>query len=192
VQEAGSKEQGALCVLRSAVCVLLLVVCGLLGSCSEKYVAHSAVNPGFDVSRTYKIAIMPLLVRNASLTPGSFERDSAYVFLQRRLMETGKLTPMDKSTIDRAVSVQEFGQQGAVSPAKAREIGKQLGADLVCLAEVNIEQGSVVSATMDLLDVSSVTMVYSGSARSTNPISTIAAAEYALEQATDKLVKAMK
>jgi len=171
----------------------LLVTAGLLlSSCSEKYVAHSAIDPGFNAKKTYTVAIMPLLVRQPLVTLGAFDRDQAYGFLLRRLMETGKLRPMDKSTIDRAVGVQEFGQQGAVSPAKAREIGKELGADLVCLAEVNIDQESVVLATVDMLDVGTTTTVYSGSARATNPASAIAAAQYALEQATDKLVQAMK
>jgi len=171
---------------------LLLPVWLVLCSCSTKYAEHSAVGAGFDAKRTYTIAIMPLLVRGPMVTPGAFERDQAYGFLLRRLMETGKLKPMDKATIDRTVGLQEFGQQGAVSPAKACQIGRELGAELVCLAEVNIEQAPVISATVDILDVGTTTTVYSGAARSTNPASTNAAAEYALEQATDRLIQKMK
>jgi len=178
--------------MRPAFCVLLSAACVLLASCSSKYVAHSALDPGFDTKRTYTVAIMPLLVRGPLETPGAFERDRAYGYLLRRLMETGKLRPMDKPTVERAVGVQEFGQQGTVSSAEAREIGKELGADLVCLAEVNIEQESVILATVDILDVRATTTAYSGSARATNPASTIAAAEYALEQATEVLVQKMK
>jgi hypothetical protein len=107
-------------------------------------------------------------------------------------METGKLKPMDKPTVDRAVGLQEFGQLGAVSPAKAREIGRELGAELVCLAELNIDKESVISATVDILDVTTATTVYSGSARAANPVSVMAAVEYALERATEKFVRAMK
>jgi hypothetical protein len=171
---------------------LFVTVGLLLGSCSEKYVAHSAIDPGFDARRTYTVAIMPLFVRGPAVTPGAFERDRAYGFLLRRLMETGKLRPMDKPAVDRAVGLQEFGQQGMVSPVKAREIGKELGAQLVCLAEVNIEQESVISATVDILDVSSTTTAYSGSAKATAALSTVAAAESALKQATEKLVQKMK
>jgi hypothetical protein len=171
---------------------LLLTAGLLLGSCSEKYVAHSAMDPGFDTKRTYSVAIMPLFVRGPSMTPGAFERDRAYGFLLRRLMETGKLKPMDKPTVERAVGLQEFGQLGAVSPAKARGIGRELGAELVCLAELSIDQESVISATVDILDVNTTTTVYSGSARAANPVSVMAAVEYALERATEKFVRAMK
>jgi len=178
--------------MHRAICVLLPAFCILLGSCSQKYIGHSVIDPGFDTRRTYSVAIMPLLVRGPLVTPGSFERDRAYGFLLRRLMETGKLRPMDRPTVERAVGLQEYGQQGAVSPAKAREIGRELGAQLVCLAEVSIERDSVISATVDVLDVGTTTTVYSGTARSANPVSAIAAAEYALEQATEKLVRTMK
>ncbi|MCX6841641.1 MAG: hypothetical protein NTX53_05100 [candidate division WOR-3 bacterium] len=171
---------------------LLLMTGLLLSLCSQKYVAHSVIDPAFDTKRTYTVAIMPLLVRGPLETPGAFERDRVYGFLLRRLMETGKLKPMDKATIDRSVGLQEFGQQGTVSPAKAREIGKELGAELVCLAEVSIDQESVISATVDILDVGATATVYSGSARAANPASTIAAAEFALEQATEKLVQRMR
>jgi len=171
----------------------LLAACALLGlACSQKYVGHSAMDSGFDTRRTYTIAIMPLLVRSSGVVLDAPEWDQAYGFLTRRLMETGKLRATDKTTIDRAVSLQAFGQQGTVSRAKARDIGKQVAADLVCLAEVNADQASIVTATVDILDVNSSSTVYSGSARATNPVSAIAAAQYALEQATEKLVERMR
>jgi hypothetical protein len=173
--------------------LIVFVAAGLLlNSCTEKYAAHSAVDQAFDFTQTYTVAIMPLLVRGASVTPGGLERDQAYGFLLRRLMETGKLRPIDKATVDRAVSLQGFGQLSVVSPAKAREIGGELGAGLVCLAEVTMDQESVVLATVDILDVSSTTTVYSGSAKATAALSTVAATESALKQATEKLVQKMK
>ncbi|MBM3330769.1 hypothetical protein FJY68_02820 [candidate division WOR-3 bacterium] len=178
--------------MHRAICVLLPAFCILIGSCSQKYVGHSAMDSGFDVRRTYTVAVMPLLVRSSGVGLDAPEWDQVYGFLTRRLMETGKLRATDKTTIDRAVSLHGFGQQGTVSRAKARAIGKELAADLVCLAELNTDQASIVTATVDILDVNSSTTVYSGSARGTNPVSAIAAAQYALEQATEMLVQKMR
>jgi len=180
-------------VLRRA-CGVGLGFALVLLACSAKYLANGTIDPGFNTNKTYKVAVMPFLVRGLQ-TPGAFERDMAYGHLVRRLMETGKLMPMDKATVDAAVRVQEFGQQGTVDPALARSIGQELGADLVCLAELSYEQVEpkvVLTATVQLHGVNSTAVVYSGLGRMANPLSPNAAAELALDYATEKLVARMR
>ena len=176
--------------------VTLLFVCALLlaGACSRRYLNEGQVSSGFDTRRSYKVAIMPFMVRGLR-TPGMFERDMAYDVLSRRLMSTGKLLPMDGFTVRDAVKKHEFGQQGFVDPVKARSIGKELGADLVSLAELSFEQvepAPILVATVKLYSVDSPTILYSGLGRSTNPLSLNAAAEFALDLATSKLARSMR
>ncbi len=173
---------------------LTLALVILILACSSKYLASGTIDPGFDTKRTYKVAVMPFLVRGLQ-TPGAFQRDMAYGFLTRQLMATGKLMPLDKFSVDDAVRKHEFGQQGRVDPVMARTIGKELGADLVCLAELSFEQVEpkvVLVATVQILDVETQPVVYSGLGRMANPMSLDAAAEVALELATKKLAAVLR
>jgi len=175
--------------MRLASCALLLAV----AACSPKYLAQGTLDPGFDTKQTYKVAVMPFLVRGLQ-SPGAFERDMAYGHLCRRLMETGRLLPMDMPTVINAVLVRGFGQQSTIDPATAREIGKELGADLICLAELDYEmvEPKLLVTTVQLLNVNATTAVYSGLGRMANPLSVNAAAEFALDLATKKLVEKMR
>jgi uncharacterized ParB-like nuclease family protein len=163
----------------------------LIVACTKKYLVNASLDPAFNVKRTYRIAIMPFLVQGA-ITPPSVDRDKAYDYLQQRLMETGKLPPIDKFTVEKAARMYEFGQSGKVDPALARQIAKDLGADLVCVAEATTEENEIVSVSVQIYPVEGASVIYSATARMANPASRIAAVGLALELATKDLVNKMK
>lgn len=178
----------------SGLLVVGLALILLLPACSSKYIHEGQVSPAFDTRGNHRVAIMPFLVRGLR-SPGSFERDMAYDFLSRRLLSTNRLQPLDGFTVRELVRREAFGQMDGVDPAKARDMGKKLGADLVCLAELSFEEVEpkvVLVATVKLFSVNDPTVLYSGLGRMANPLSLNAAAEVALELATQKLVEAMR
>jgi hypothetical protein len=179
--------------MRSMITAAALSLLILLG-CSSKYISNGALSAGFDTNGTYKIAIMPLAVRGL-LTPSSFARDKAYDHLLRTLTQTQKFQPIDKYTVEQQVKLEEFGGEGGIDPVLSRKVGRKVGADLVVIAECVFEEEApkvILNTSVEVLDVGTTMQVYSGSARTTNPASTIAAAEAGLEFATDVLVKKMR
>lgn len=173
------------------VLVFLLVISG----CSKGYIKQGSLDPGFDKTRAYKIAILPFLVRGEVGEPSPVLRDRAYTRLQVRLQETGKFMVIDKFTVERATKVHEFGTMGKVDPALGRKIGKEVGAELVALTELSLTPaggGLRILANVQILDVNRNYVIYTGQGRTDNPISTEAGAEWAIDLATDVLIKQTK
>lgn len=171
-----------------------LALCLLFG-CSAKYVDGDGVlAPGFDTNRPYKVAVMPLAVRGL-LSPGAFARDKAYDHLVRMLMQVPKFQLVDKYTVEQQVRLAEFGSEGSIDPGMGRKVAREVGADLVVIAECAFEEEApkvLLNTSVQVLDVNTALQVYSGSARTVNPASTLAAAEVGLERATEKLIQKMK
>jgi len=162
--------------------------------CSKGYIKYGSLDPNFDTTRTYKVAILPFLVRDTG-EPDPVLRDRAYSRLQVRLQETGKFQIIDKFTVERIVKIYEFGSSGKVDPALARNIGKELGAELVVLSELSLNPiggGLRILANIQILDVNKNYVIYTGQGRTDNPISIEAGAEYAIDLATKVLINKMK
>ncbi len=175
--------------------LIALVLLSIILSCSKGYIKQGVLDPNFDKTRTYKIAILPFLVRGEIGGPGPVLRDRAYTRLQVRLQETGKFMVIDKFTVERVVKTYEFGTMGKVDPALARKIGKEVGAELVALTELSlnpVDGGLRILANVQILDVHKDYVIYTGQGRTDNPVSTEAGAEFAIDLATDILVSKMK
>jgi len=174
---------------------LLVFSLSLFIFCSKGYIKQGVLDPNFDKTRTYKVAILPFLVRGEPGEPSPVLRDRAYTRLQVRLQQTGKFMVIDKFTVERVVRTYEFGTIGKVDPALAKKIGKELGADLVCLSELSlnpVDGGLRILANVQILDVNKDYVIYTGQGRTDNPISKEAGAEYAIDLAIDILIKRMK
>jgi hypothetical protein len=176
-------------------CIAALSAVVLLAGCVPQYVVPpSTLDPAFDTGRQYKVAVMPFLVRGL-LTPDAFQRDMAYQYLVSRMMSTGKLMPISQPEVERAVRLHEFGQGGTVDPAMARQIGKELGADLVCLAELVFDQELpkvVLNASVRIVSPDTPTDIYYGVGKAVNVASTGIAAQTALDMAVETLLRKMK
>jgi hypothetical protein len=161
--------------------------------CSKAYIKQGVLDPNFDQTRTYKVAILPFLVRGEE--PSSTLRDRAYTRLQVRLQQTGKFMIIDRFTVERVVRTYEFGATGKVDPSLARKIARELGAELVVLSELSlnpVDGGLRILANVQILDVNKDYVIYTGQGRTDNPISKEAGAEYAIDLATDVLIKRMR
>ena len=173
----------------------VLALLSIILACSKGYIKQGALDPTFDKSRSYKLAILPFLVRGEPGMPSVTLRDRAYTRLQIRLQQTGRFSIIDKFTVERATRVHEFGTLGRVDPALARKIGKEVGAELVALSELSlnpVDGGLRILANVQILDVNKDYVIYTGQGRTENPVSTEAGAEWAIDLATDILVKSMK
>ena len=173
----------------------LLLTLLIILVCSKGYIKQGSLDPNFDKTRVYKIAILPFLVRGEIGEPSPVLRDRAYMRLQVRLQETGKFMVIDKFTVEKGTRVHEFGTMGKVDPALARKIGKEVGAELVALTELSLtpaEGGLRILANVQILDVNKNYVIYTGQGRTDNPISTEAGAEWAIDLATDMLIKRLK
>jgi hypothetical protein len=173
---------------------ILLVMAAV--ACSPKYFIRGNLAPDFNKAGTYKTAILPFLVRGEAGEPSSTLRDRAYSYLNGRLMETGKFMMMDKFTIDQAVRVHQFGQMTAVDPVLARQIGQEVGADLVVATELSMTpaegKGLRILCNVQILDVNGQHVMYDGQGRADNPIVPEAGAEFAVDLATRVLVSKLK
>jgi hypothetical protein len=104
------------------------------------------------------------------------------------------LVPID--AVKTACQTYAFGG-GDISFANYADIAKNVGADVICTIELSKEKMTIkgkeigtVMAYIQLLDVSNNMMVlYTGKARSMNPISLEAEAELAIENALRRLKK---
>ncbi len=177
------------------IIIILIVVLLVLTSCSKTYMKSGVFDPTFNTNGYYKIAILPFLVRGETGNPSQLLRDRAYTKAQTTLMETGNFSLLDKFTIENTVDLFEFGSVGYVDPAKACEIGKELGVQLVLVNELSltpIGNGLNIIYTAQIFDVATGIVVYSGQGRTTNPVSVEAGAEFAIDLAMKELIKKMK
>lgn len=175
---------------------IFLLTLLIILACSKAYFKQgSTLPPDFDKTRTYKVAILPFLVRGEIGQPNQVLRDRAYTRLQVILQNTGKFLVIDKFTVEQATRKHEFGTMGKVDPALARTIGKEVGAELVALTELSLNPvggGLKILANVQILDVNKEYVIYTGQARTDNPISVEAGAEKAIELATEVLVDQLK
>ena len=165
--------------------LLTTIALGLMLSCSNKAVNTGGTGYGFEGKRIYQVAVFPVLVRG-SATPDDSQRDTLYTHLEDRLLETGRF-----ELVDRVLVEFEADSPGALSPDDARQAGKKLGADVVCLSSLTLEKASppLVLAKVDILPVEGKSPSYTGSGRAGDPDDWLAAARLALDSATAGIVK---
>jgi hypothetical protein len=171
--------------------ILSIAGCGLLAAgCSVHSLRDGAFDPSFDAKRTHSVAVMPVALRGMPVA--DMDGDRLAGFLQGRLLATGWLQAVDASDAARA---RAFGSATTVDPATARAVGRDLGTELACLAEVTVEQLEptvILGATVQLLETGGQVTAYSGSGRSAKLVSAQAAAEFALESAMQALADRLK
>jgi hypothetical protein len=165
--------------------LLTAIALGLMLGCPKKQINTGGTGYGFETKRIYTIAVFPVSVRG-SASLDELQRDSAYTYLVDCLEMTGRFEMVDQVLSDNAVD-----QPGALSKEKARSLGKDLGADVVCLTEINVKQATppVVLARVDIFPVSGNSPSYTGSGQAKDPASLLAAARLALDSATAKIVQ---
>jgi len=161
-------------------------------ACSRGYLKDGSVSPAFELTRSYWVAPLPFLVRGPGITPDKFTRDRAYDYLTMQLQKTNLFYMKDKYTIQTEIDKMGLSRVPGIGSEKACEVAKKVGAELVIVTDLTLEPeggGLPVLAFIQILDVKTKTVFYSGRGRAINPASYEAAAEVAIDNALNALLK---
>lgn len=173
----------------------LLLIPLILLACSRGYLKEGTVSPALDLTRSYWVAPLPFLVRGPGITPDQFTRDRAYDYLTMQLQKTGIFYMKDKYTIQTEIDKMGLSRVPGIGPDKACEVAMKVGAELAIVTEVTLEPeggGLLVLAFIQIFDIKTRAVMYSGRGRAINPASYEAAAEVAIDYALEALIKKMK
>ncbi len=97
-----------------------------------------ALSPNYDFSRTYTVAVV---------SAEGAASEAVYNALAMELLKVGNLRVLERGKVADVLKEQELGTTGLVDPSKAPEIGKMVGADLVCIA--SYDKGFLVVKLVD-------------------------------------------
>jgi hypothetical protein len=86
-----------------------------------------SISPEFDLSRTWRIAVLPPAGGNSDTGDEGALRE----FAELQLMKVPGLVVVDRSRVDEVLKEQEFSYSGVVDPQTAVRLGKLLGATAV-------------------------------------------------------------
>jgi hypothetical protein len=108
----------------------LIAVGALIVNCTPamvKAVEPFSIAPEFDLSRTWRIAVLPPTGGNSDTGDEGALRE----FAELQLMKIPTLVVVDRSRVDEVLKEQEFGYSGVVDPQSAVRLGKLLGASAI-------------------------------------------------------------
>ncbi|RKX69192.1 hypothetical protein DRP53_08945 [candidate division WOR-3 bacterium] len=118
------------------ISVLMVIVgCFSMSQNLKRYSADSAFSPNFDLSRDYRVAVLPAVTALSQVEASDL--NSLYDFASLELLKTGRFSLIERNAIDAILKEQEFGVSGVVDPSTAARIGKILGADAVMLTQIS-------------------------------------------------------
>jgi len=175
--------------------ILAFMTCSLFGF-SQKYWEQSNLSSSFDLTKSYRVAILPVTSTNMDLLK---LENVSYNKITTELMACSKFQIINKNQVQQSINKFSYGVSG-LNPNSYPELAKDLNADILLICELSSDKQLIkkkeigtVLAYIQLLDMkNNATVVYSGKARAINPISAEAETEYAIQKALDKLVKASK
>ena len=175
--------------------ISILLLCFQFGF-SQKFWVQSNISANFDLKKSYKVAILPVTSTSEELAKLA---DISYNKITNELMTCSRFQVVNKSTVQQAVNKFSFGISG-MDASNYPELAKLLNADILMLCELTSEKQirkkkevGTVTAFIQIFDMKNeAIVVYSGKARSINPISAQAEAEFAIQKALEKLVKVCK
>jgi len=175
--------------------LLTLILVSFFGF-SQKYWEQSNLTPSFDLTKNYRVAIIPATSSNMDLLKLS---DITYNKITTELMACSKFQLLNKNQVQQSINKFSYGVSG-IDPNSYGELAKDLNADILVICELSADKQMIkkkeigtVLAYIQLLDMkNSATVVYAGKARAINPLSAEAECEFAIQKALNKLVKAMK
>ncbi len=166
-------------------------------SCMTGYYAKGTIAPSFDLTRTYRVALIPL-----KSSPYLKEKDltKLYDVFSMELLGTGLFTLIERRDIEKVLDEQGFQYSGIVDESQAVEFGKILGAELVGIYNIetagrNISGGSVlyvIGIYFKLVNVETGEVVYYSRGRGESMLNKESALEMAVGNCLHALKKAIK
>jgi hypothetical protein len=180
---------------------ILFIALFLFFSCaySQKYWEESNISGSFDVTKTYKIAILPIVSNDAETSGEENLMKLAYNEINIQLTGVKNLQVITKQVMEETVNTYRFGG-GPLSSSNYPDVAKSLSADLLVYCELSRDMGivkkkeiSTIMAYIQIFDVKNgMTAIYTSKARSINPLSKQSEVEIAVTKALNKLSEKMK
>lgn len=106
------------------LCTLLIISCtpGMV-----KAVQPYSISPEFDLSRIWRIAVLPVAQGSSDLGDEAGLRE----FAELQILKIPTLVAVDRAKVDEVLREQEFSFSGLVDPQTAVQLGRLLGANAI-------------------------------------------------------------
>lgn len=185
--------------MKKSFVIFTIVICSSVFAFAQKYWENSNISGSFDKTKTYKVAILPVISNDAELSGEAGLLTLAYNEISINLTGVSKFTVINKQLVEEAVNTYKFSG-GSLNTSDYSLIAAKANADLLVYCELSRDMNivkkkevSTVMAYIQLLDVKSdFTALYSGKARMLNPVSKQSEMEYAIRKALKKLTDYIK
>jgi len=176
--------------------VLLTAILFNVNAIAQKYWEQSNVSSSYSAQKNYKVGLLPVKMQDMELQKEAQLKSTAAKKTETELMGVKNLSLIPFEAVKNACQTYAFGG-GDIAFNNYADIAKNVGADVLCTIELSKEKMTIkgkeigtVMAYIQLLDVSNnMAVLYTGKARSMNPISLEAECELAIENALKRLKK---
>jgi hypothetical protein len=176
--------------------ILLTALLMSFNAFGQKYWEQSNVSSSYSAQKNYKVGLLPVKMLDMELQREAQLKSTAAKKTETELMGVKNLSLIPFEAIKSACQTYAFGG-GDIAFNNYTDIAKNVGADVLCTIELSKEKMTIkgkqigtVMAYIQLLDVSNnMGVLYTGKARSMNPISLEAECELAIENALKRLKK---
>jgi|GEM_PF-1194826 hypothetical protein len=168
-----------------------ILLIGLLGGCSKDYFLQTSFSPSYNVGKPLKVLVLPVSIRTTKTAAVDELARRTDQFLQSKMASLPNLQAVDVSSYNREVSVRRFGGSSEVSNEVMKEAALAAGADAIFTSDVTteaVEGGLPLMAFVQLKDLKTDQILYSGRARATKIKSLEAGVEYTLGVAMHELI----
>jgi hypothetical protein len=181
----------------------LFVIAFIIISCSftyaQKYWENSNIANGFDKTKTYKVAILPVISNDAELTGEASLLDMATKEINNDLTGVSKFQIINQQLVQETINKYKFSG-GILNTSDYTNIANETGADLLVYCELSKDHATIkktdVSTVMAYIQVfnakNSFSAVYTSKARMILPVSKQAEMEFAIQKALKKLIDYLK
>jgi hypothetical protein len=180
---------------------ILLVLIMSLGSFGQKkgYWAESNASNTLDATKTYMVAVLPVVVTDAELSADATIAEPAYNTILLKLADIWKFKLINKDVMMGAVNTYRFGA-GPANATNYPDICKATGAQLLVYCElsrnktiIKKKEVTTVIAWIQVFDAGTdFTTVYSSRARSIKSMTITDEVDGAIGKALEALVLKMK
>jgi len=162
---------------------------------SQKFWEQSNLSSSYDKNKTYRVAILNVETNDMELQQEVGLKNTARRQMMTELTGVSNFVMIPLAQIDEACKIHVFGGT-SVSASDFPKIAKSLNADLFVTCELSKDKAMIkrkeigtVMAYIEVYDVQNSTIIYTGKARSINPISLQVETEMAVQRALRKLLK---
>jgi hypothetical protein len=171
--------------------IIALFAALVLTGCSKDYFLQTSFSPGYSTQKPLRVLVLPVAIRTTKTTAIDELSRRTDQFLQAKVSSIANLQIIDNNNYQREISVRRFGGQTDVSADVMKAAALASGADAILISDVTteaVEGGLPLMAFVQLKDLKTDQVLYSGRARATKIKSLEAGVEYTLGVALNELI----